>query len=83
MNNISAVNLKIVKAPGLFLSTNTASLVYQEVIQLIQSKAEVIVIELPQSKLISQGGWKILKLCQKKADNLGIKLFIVFDFSRL
>lgn len=78
-DKLSAVNLKIIKASGIFVGTNTASEVYQEFMQLIRSKAEVVVIELTQSQLISQGGAKILKLIQKKADKLGIKLFVVFN----
>ncbi len=76
VDKFAAANIKIIKPSGVFLSSNTASQIYQEFIESIQKKPEIIIIDLTNFKVITQGGFKILKLCQSKANKLGIKLFI-------
>ncbi|MGK7915045.1 MAG: hypothetical protein AB4038_05780 [Prochloraceae cyanobacterium] len=79
IDKFAAANIKIIQPSGTFLSSNTASQIYQEFIDSIKQKPEIIMIDLRNFKVIAQGGWKIVKFCQSKANKLGIKLFI---FSR-
>ncbi len=58
------------------LETNNAEEIYAEINRAIQAKVGIIIIDITRLKFIQSGGSKILEECHKKAEKLGIKLFI-------